>query len=356
MRISLQRLSKSFGGHGAVRDLTLEIAKGELLVLLGPSGCGKSTTLRMVAGLETPDSGDIQMDGRAVTHLPPRQRDLAMVFQSYALYPHLSVAENIAFPLRVRGVGAAEIGQRVADVARRLGLEALLARRPRQLSGGQRQRVALARAIIRQPNAFLMDEPLSNLDARLRVETRAELKHLQHELGATTVYVTHDQTEAMVLGHRIAVMNEGVLQQADTPAAVYERPANRFVAGFVGSPPMNFIDGVADAISGTFKADTLAIFVGREAAAKAATAGAAAFGVRPEHLTVLTRPTPGSVPARVYVSEPVGSDTYLVLQAGAHRLTARAQAGSAYTFDQAVWCTPDPHHLYFFTAAGQTIL
>jgi multiple sugar transport system ATP-binding protein len=356
MRILLRNLCKSFGSHPVVRDLTLEIAKGELLVLLGPSGCGKTTTLRMLAGLETPDTGEIEMDGRAVTHLPPRDRDLAMVFQSYALYPHLSVAENIGFPLRVRGVAAPEIGPRVADVARRLGLDALLARRPRQLSGGQRQRVALARAIVRQPNAFLMDEPLSNLDARLRVETRAELKHLQHELGATTVYVTHDQTEAMVLGHRIAIMNEGVLQQAATPAAVYERPANRFVAGFVGSPPMNFVEGRADGMAGVFKAGELAIFLGREAAVKAEAAGAASFGIRPEHLTVLTHPSPGSLPARVYVSEPVGSDTYLVLQAGAHRLTARAQAGTAYTFDQAVWCIPDPQHLYFFTATGQTIL
>lgn len=243
-RIVLENVTKRFdAGPPAVRDVTLAIEPGELLVLVGPSGCGKSTVLRLIAGLETPTSGRILFDDEDVTAWPPQQRDLAMVFQSYALYPHMTVRQNMSFGLRVRGRPAAEIARRVDDAARALGLEALLDRRPGQLSGGQRQRVALGRAMVREPRAFLLDEPLSNLDAQLRADTRAELARLHRRLGVTMVYVTHDQTEAMSLGTRVAVLRDGVVQQVAPPLELYRRPANRFVAGFIGTPPMNFVVG-----------------------------------------------------------------------------------------------------------------
>src|SRR5215212_9035928 len=238
--IALNDVTRRFAsGVAAVRDLQLEIADGELLVLVGPSGSGKSTVLRLIAGLETPTSGRILIDGLDVTDVPPQRRDLAMVFQSYALYPHKTVRENLAFGLHMRRMDAAQIAQRVHDVATALEIEALLDRRPAALSGGQRQRVALGRAIVRSPKAFLLDEPLSNLDPLLRIETRAELALLHRRLAATMVYVTHDQEEAMTLGARIAVMRDGVLEQVAAPMDLYDRPANTFVAGFIGSPAMN---------------------------------------------------------------------------------------------------------------------
>jgi multiple sugar transport system ATP-binding protein len=243
-RIVLDAVSKQFpGGTTAVRSLDLEVSDGELLVLVGPSGCGKTTALRMVAGLEEVSSGTIYIDGRAVNDVEPRHRDIAMVFQGYALYPHLSVYDNMAFSLKYsKAVSKAELKQRVTEAARILELEPYLQRKPRQLSGGQRQRVAMGRAIVRQPRAFLMDEPLSNLDAKLRVQMRAEIAQLQRSLAITTIYVTHDQTEAMTLGSRVAVLQSGVLQQIAPPQELYRSPANLFVAGFIGSPPMNLID------------------------------------------------------------------------------------------------------------------
>jgi multiple sugar transport system ATP-binding protein len=243
-RIVLDAVSKQFpGGATAVSSLDLEVSDGELLVLVGPSGCGKTTALRMVAGLEEVSSGTIYIDDRPVNDMEPRHRDIAMVFQGYALYPHLSVYDNMAFSLKYRrAVPKAEVKKRVSEAARILELEPLLDRKPRQLSGGQRQRVAMGRAIVRQPRAFLMDEPLSNLDAKLRVQMRAEIAQLQRSLGTTTIYVTHDQTEAMTLGNRVAVLNHGVLQQVASPQEIYRNPANLFVAGFIGSPPMNLID------------------------------------------------------------------------------------------------------------------
>jgi multiple sugar transport system ATP-binding protein len=242
-RIVLDAVSKQFpGGTTAVSSLDLEVSDGELLVLVGPSGCGKTTALRMVAGLEEVSSGTIYIDGRPVNDVEPRNRDIAMVFQSYALYPHLSVYDNMAFSLTYRKVSKAEVKQRVNEAARILELEPYLDRKPRQLSGGQRQRVAMGRAIVRQPRAFLMDEPLSNLDAKLRVQMRAEIAQLQRSLATTTIYVTHDQTEAMTLGSRVAVLQHGVLQQIAPPQELYRHPANLFVAGFIGSPPMNLID------------------------------------------------------------------------------------------------------------------
>src|ERR1041385_5331274 len=257
MSISLEHLTKSFGDTAVVEDLSLEIGDSEFVVFLGPSGCGKTTTLRMIAGLEQPSVGDIRIDGERVNDVPPQRRDIAMVFQSYALYPHLTVAQNIAYPLRVRKLASAEIQKQVSQTAALLEIEPLLARRPRDLSGGERQRVALARAIVRHPRAFLMDEPLSNLDAKLRLQMRAELKHLQQQLGTTTVYVTHDQAEAMTLGHRVAVMHKGKLQQFQPPLTISNEPANRFVAGFVGSPAMNFIDGRIDTATLCFTANGL---------------------------------------------------------------------------------------------------
>ncbi len=250
-RIELDGISKQFpDGTTAVRSLQLDVGDGELLVLVGPSGCGKTTALRMVAGLEDVTGGTIRIDGRPVNDLEPRHRDIAMVFQSYALYPHLTVYDNMAFSLKYRKVAKPEISRRVLEAARTLELEPLLARKPRQLSGGQRQRVAMGRAIVRQPRAFLMDEPLSNLDAKLRVQMRGEIARLQRSLGVTTIYVTHDQTEAMTLGTRVAVMQHGVLQQVAAPQELYSRPANLFVAGFIGSPAMNLLDARLESADG----------------------------------------------------------------------------------------------------------
>ena len=237
----LEQLTKHYPGHLAVDRIDLDIAEGEFVVLVGPSGCGKSTTLRMIAGLERATGGEIWIDGKRANHASPRERDIAMVFQNYALYPHMTVAQNLSYALRLRRRSRADIDRRVGEVARSLDLDPLLARKPSQLSGGQRQRVALGRAIIREPKLFLMDEPLSNLDAKLRVQTRAEITRLQRSLGVTTIYVTHDQTEAMTMGSKIVVMNGGRIQQADTPQQVYHHPANTFVAQFIGTPPMNLL-------------------------------------------------------------------------------------------------------------------
>ncbi|NJD55495.1 MAG: ABC transporter ATP-binding protein [Nitrospirae bacterium] len=241
-RVELENISKLFGATTAVNEVNLQTIEGEFLVLLGPSGCGKTTLLRMIAGIETPSSGDIVIDGEKVTHLPPRTRNIAMVFQSYALYPHMTVFKNIAFPLRTRGVDRTAIREKVEQAAGMFGIGSLLERKPRELSGGERQRVALARAIVREPSVFLLDEPLSNLDAILRASAREELRLFQRRLGVTTVYVTHDQVEAMGLGDRIVVMNKGRVHQVGTPPEIYQWPADTFVATFVGSPPMNLIE------------------------------------------------------------------------------------------------------------------
>ena len=240
--VEFRGVSKRFGAVEAVRSLSLEVADGELMVLVGPSGSGKTTALRMLAGLEALDAGEVAIDGRMVNRVAPRERDVAMVFQDYALYPQMTVRDNMAFGLRRRGMERSEIDRRVGETSRTLGLDELLKRRPRELSGGQQQRVALGRALVREPRVLLMDEPLSNLDAQLRVQARGEVRRLQQEVGTTTVYVTHDQVEALTLGDRIAVMNEGRLEQVGTPEELYEQPANRFVGGFIGSPPMSFLE------------------------------------------------------------------------------------------------------------------
>jgi multiple sugar transport system ATP-binding protein len=297
--VRLEGVTKTYpNGHVAAKGLDLEIRDGEFMVLVGPSGCGKSTALRMIAGLETPTGGRILIGDRDVTALPPQERDIAMVFQTYALYPHMTVRENLAFGLRMRGTARALIDQRVQEAARALGLDPVLGRRPAQLSGGQRQRVALGRAIVREPKVFLFDEPLSNLDAKLRVETRAELARLHRRLGATVVYVTHDQEEAMTLGWRVAVMRDGFLQQVAPPMELYRRPANRFVAEFVGSPGMNFLPG-----------DTVPGLAERRD-------GQVTLGVRPHDVTIVP-PGSGDVDAWVDVVEPRGSELLIYLRLGA---------------------------------------
>lgn len=305
-RLVIKNLNKSFGAIHVVKDLNLDVIPGEFLVLLGPSGCGKTTALRMVAGLEEAQSGSIILGDTDVTTVPPKYRDVAMVFQSYALYPHKTVAENIGFPLKMQKIDVVERDQAVREVAAQVQLEALLERYPRQLSGGQRQRVALARAIIRRPSVFLMDEPLSNLDAQLRGFMRAELKHIQHELGVTTLYVTHDQIEAMTLAHRVAIINEGILQQLGTPREVYNDPANLFVAGFMGSPPMNFIEGAIE--NGRFQGSGVDLTVtGSSQNAKTT------LGFRPEDAEIVSL-TQGLFSATVYAVELTGEQTLVTIE------------------------------------------
>ncbi len=291
----------------AVADLELTVEDGELMVLVGPSGCGKSTSLRMLAGLEQVTSGSVWIGDHDVTQVAPKDRDIAMVFQNYALYPHLTVAENMAFALKIARVGKAERRARVADAARLLDLEEVLDRKPKALSGGQRQRVAMGRAIVRQPQVFCMDEPLSNLDAKLRVSTRTQIAALQRRLGVTTVYVTHDQVEAMTMGDRVAVMKDGVLQQVDTPLALYDRPANLFVAGFIGSPAMNLL-AAKTAGDGTAVVDGIEIPIDR--AASAASSGSVTLGIRPESWRVAGSGEVG-YPATVAVVEELGADAFV---------------------------------------------
>lgn len=350
MSITLQNLSKSFGSSRVVNDLSLDIESGEFVVLLGPSGCGKTTTLRMIAGLERPTSGDMLIQGRRVNDLPPQKRDIAMVFQSYALYPHMTVRENIAYPLRVRKRSSEEIQEQVNQTAALLEIQSLLDRLPRQLSGGERQRVALARAIVRQPKAFLMDEPLSNLDARLRLQMRGELKHLQQQLGTTTVYVTHDQAEAMTLGHRVAVMNQGKLQQFDTPLRIYNRPANHFVAEFVGSPGMNFIDGKVDLAARAFVTDGVRMRLDEPALKLLSERGASlvTLGLRPEDVRVSLDAGAESMPAKVFVTELMGSETLVIVELPRQRIVARAAADFRADSGSNVWINFNATKAHFF--------
>src|SRR5581483_3538514 len=310
--ILLDHLSKHFGTVSAVDDVSLQIQDGEFFALLGPSGCGKTTTLRMIAGLEKATSGTIKIGERDVTELPPRERDIAMVFQDYALYPHMNLLDNIGYPLKVRGVPRAQLRQRVTEASRNLGIDHLLNRRPSELSGGQQQRAAVARAIVHHAQVFLFDEPLSNLDAKLRVEARGFLKHLQREVGVTTVYVTHDQAEAMALADHIAIMNRGQVVQAGEPLAVYRRPETTFVAGFLGSPPMNLLSGQVDVAGRKIQVNgaplTLDAYPQWDALAAAARQDPnVILGIRPEHLTVQLQATPQAFPGEVYATEPLGA-------------------------------------------------
>ena len=336
--ISLRELRKSFGEKEVVRGLSLDIGEAEFMVFLGPSGCGKTTALRMIAGLEEPDGGGILINGRDVTALPPQLRDVAMVFQSYALYPHKTAAENIAFPLRLRKIPPDQRERAVREAAEMVRIADLLDRRPGQMSGGQRQRVALARAIVRRPAAFLMDEPLSNLDAKLRGHMRAELKHIQREIGVATAYVTHDQTEAMTLGDRVAVMESGQVAQIAPPREIYDDPATLFVAGFVGSPPMNQIRGAVS--GGKFTAPGVAV------AAAVSDCADAVLGVRGED--VFWTREGGDLQARVYAVEPMGDHTLSTCRAEAGEVVFKADRDFAAGEGDPIKLGFNPDRLFFF--------
>ncbi len=332
--VELEHITKRFGEVVAVNDLTLSVKDEEFLVFVGPSGCGKTTALRMIAGLEQQSGGNIRIGDRVVNDVAPKDRDIAMVFQNYALYPHMDVESNLAFGLKLRHFARREIKRRIDVAALMLGLDQLLKRRPRELSGGQRQRVAVGRAIVREPAAFLMDEPLSNLDAKLRIQTRAELQKLHQRIRTTTIYVTHDQVEAMTMGERIAVMKDGVLQQLDTPEALYDRPTNLFVAGFIGSPAMNFFRGK---IVGTTDAPTVDVGLFSVPIPTAQRAGAAralgsdvVYGIRPEHLAVAGDGQARDgvvVRARVDVVEYLGYEEQVYCSLNGTTLNARMPAG-----------------------------
>ena len=330
-QIKLEKVTKRFGDIEVIPPLDLTIEDGEFTVFVGPSGCGKSTLLRLIAGLEDVTSGTIRIDGTDATTVSPAKRGLAMVFQSYALYPHMSVRKNIAFPMRMAKIDQAEQDKRIADAARVLNLTDYLDRKPRELSGGQRQRVAIGRAIVRQPRAFLFDEPLSNLDAALRVQMRLELSELHQSLKTTMIYVTHDQVEAMTMAEKIVVLNGGEIEQAGTPLELYNTPANLFVAGFIGSPRMNLIEGPA-----------------------AAELGAATLGVRPEHLT-LSRED-GRWRGTAGVAEHLGSDTFIHVEAeGIGPITVRTPGEFALSHGETVFVSPDPTRLHRFDREGKAM-
>jgi multiple sugar transport system ATP-binding protein len=346
-KVTLRELSRQYPGAevAALAGLDLEVREGELLVLVGPSGCGKSTALRLIAGLDAPDRGTIQIGDRDVSRVPPQDRDVAMVFQGYALYPHLTVRDNLAFPLKMRGVPAPMRESRVEAAASMLGISRLLGRRPAELSGGERQRVAMGRAIVRSPRVFLFDEPLSNLDAALRAELRVEISALVRRLGTTSLYVTHDQVEAMTMGDRIAVLRGGVLQQIGAPRQIYEDPVNDFVAGFLGSPPINWIDVKRDGESlegaGAVLPAPLGIALPERVKA----------GVRPEHLHLKEGPTGDlrvELSALVVAAEPLGAETHLLLDAAGTRLRAKTAGFDAPARGEGVRLFIDPLNILWF--------
>jgi ABC-type sugar transport system ATPase subunit len=352
--VTLRRLTKTFdaGAPSVLREVSLAVRDGEFLVLLGPSGCGKTTLLRCIAGLDEPTGGEILIGEREVTHLPPADRDVAMVFQNHALYPHLTARGNIAFPLSVRGVAAPEVARRVAETAERLGLTPLLERFPAQLSGGQRQRVALGRALVRAPRVFLFDEPLANVDAPLRAELRAELLALHRAVGATMLYVTHDQLEAMTLGQRIAVLHDGRLCQLGTPSEVYQRPADVFVARFIGSPGMNVVPGRGRGMregGGVVECGSLSVPVALEHYE-----GEIHLGVRPEHVA-LCGEDQGVGNADVAIVEPLGAETLVHLRAGGPMLVARLPGLVELAPGDRVGIKLDRRHLHLFDVAGERL-
>ena len=337
--VTFDHVWKKFGEVVAVNDLNLEIQDGEFMVLVGPSGCGKTTSLRMIAGLEEITEGDLKIGDRVVNNVPPKDRDIAMVFQSYALYPHMTVRDNLAFGLKLRKTPKDEIERRVKEAAGMLSLEPLLNRKPRELSGGQRQRVALGRAIVREPAVFLMDEPLSNLDAKLRVETRANIARLHQRLKVTTVYVTHDQVEAMTMGQRIAVMSEARLQQVGTPQSLYDEPLNKFVAGFIGSPSMNFLPVTATGEGDNVTLTGPGLSIALPADFKGQVSGASAIlGIRPEHLDLVATGPSGTLKGNADVVEYLGNEELIHVSAGDADIVAvigsehRVRPGDALTF------------------------
>ena len=362
-RVKLEAVRKVYGddsGHVAVHGVDLEIRDGEFVVLVGPSGCGKSTTLRMIAGLESISSGKLWIGDRLVNDVSPKDRDIAMVFQSYALYPHMTVFDNMAFALKLKKVAAAEIDRRVREAAAILDIASVLDRTPKQLSGGQRQRVAVGRAIVRQPQVFLFDEPLSNLDAKLRVQTRREISKLHRQLGATMVYVTHDQVEAMTMGDRIVVLDKGRVQQIDTPLNLYDHPANRFVAGFIGSPAMNFIEGriIGDGAGARFEGTGGSMSMPVDAARARTLAGhgnrQVTLGVRPEDIYVADGPHPATAIARstlrLEAVEPMGNEIFLHAKAADHEISARVAPQAIPEPGQPLTLAVDTAKAHFFDA------
>ncbi|MBK7195824.1 MAG: ABC transporter ATP-binding protein [Myxococcales bacterium] len=353
--VRLTGISKRYegakGGRATIERLDLTFPSGELVVMIGPSGCGKSTTLRIVAGLEEPTTGSVWIDGKDVTALPPAQRDLAMVFQSYALYPHMTVFENLAFALRIRRAPEAEITERVTTVAEALGLSALLERRPKALSGGQRQRVAIGRAVVRKPKVFLFDEPLSNLDAKLRGEMRREIARIHKDAGTTSLYVTHDQIEAMTLADRIVVLRDGDVQQIGSPLEIYQRPANRFVAGFFGTPTMNFLSAAVESEGGGRKARGLGFAV--PVPGPADLGGEVVLGIRPEDVSLEPGGDRVALPGAVTLREVLGAEVVLHVTSPAGDVTVRAPAQTPARAGDAVTVYLDPSALHWFDAQSQ---
>ena len=346
--IQLRHVSKRWGSFVGVDNVDLTIADKEFLVLLGPSGCGKTTTMRMIAGLEDVTDGDITIDGTVVNELEPKDRDVAMVFQSYALYPNMNVYDNIRFPLKVRGIPEAEHHDRVMQAADRVELQDFLHRKPAELSGGQRQRVALARAIVRKPKVFLMDEPLSNLDAKLRVSTRAQIKNLSHDLQVTTIYVTHDQIEAMTLADRVVVMKKGIVQQVGSPTEIYDRPANSFVASFIGSPAMNLVDGIME--GGVFRA-AHAVVPGLSVPD-----GPVTLGFRAEDASVVTSSEEGQINAPIYTMELLGDSTMVSIRMDGKLVSVKADKGFRADIGEPVSFRIDPALCHLFNMeTGQRI-
>jgi multiple sugar transport system ATP-binding protein len=350
--VDLKAVVKSYDGKtNVIHGIDLDIRHGEFVVFVGPSGCGKSTLLRMIAGLETISGGEIRIGDTVVNDLPPRARDIAMVFQDYALYPHKNLYDNMAFGLRLRGTDEAEIKQRVMDAARLLRIDHMLERRPGQLSGGQRQRVAIGRAIVRQPKVFLFDEPLSNLDAQLRGEMRSEIKRLHQRLGATIIYVTHDQVEAMTMADRIAVLSAGRKMQYDTPDNIYNRPAALFVAGFTGAPPMNLVDCTLAA--GCADVGGAQIVVPAALASRANASKQLKFGVRPENITLARQQGDDiEVPAEVSLLEPLGAETLATLKIGTAEMVARCHAGFREAPGTRLTVHMNPRHMHLFDAGS----
>jgi len=342
--VNINQAGKHYGAFHALKGVSVDISDGEFVVLVGPSGCGKSTLLRMIAGLEEITSGEISIGNRVVNDLPPKERDIAMVFQNYALYPHMTVAQNMGFSLKLKGVPKTEIKAKVDRAAKILGLESLLDRQPRQLSGGQRQRVAMGRAIVRDPQVFLFDEPLSNLDAKLRVQMRSEIKELHQRLKTTTIYVTHDQVEAMTMADKIVVMRDGVIEQMGSPLDLYDRPQNTFVAGFIGSPSMNFINGKMGP-EGFRTGDGLLLPTTTHQA------DAAIYGIRPEHLAL----DPNGIEVEVVVLEPTGSETQVIAKLGSQTITGIFRERITVQPGSKLRVTPDLSLVHLFDANGKRV-
>jgi multiple sugar transport system ATP-binding protein len=360
-KVVMEKLNKHFGEVKAVKDFDLEIPDKEFVVLVGPSGCGKTTTLRMVAGLEDITAGNIYIDDKIVNHLPPKDRDIAMVFQNYALYPHMTVYQNMAFGLTLRKFPKEEINQRVKDAAEILNIGELLQRKPKALSGGQRQRVAVGRAIVRKPKVFLFDEPLSNLDAKLRVQMRVELKKLHERLQTTIIYVTHDQVEAMTMGDRIVVMKDGWKQQVGAPLELYFHPANKFVAGFIGSPAMNFVEGDLISEQGGlfFQSKGFKVKIPEDKAAKLKSypEKRVTFGIRPEDLPEAPCAAPGkTIDVVVEVMEPLGSEVFLDVKVGDQSLIARAEPNTKARPHAHLCLEPNPENMNFFDIRDEKAL